>query len=129
MPKPMDTRLSPFWVEDRGLSFFLEFLVLTYFCAHDSFVTVRANWIGSEFRIHAFLGCYRNDSPESPHISGRSATVLEFTSDLKVEFNASLGHLGWDTALKVSGMGILVVMTLRQTFRPGPISMHRVMVE
>jgi len=54
-------------------------------------------------------------------------TVLEFTADLIVEFNPSLGHWGWDTALKVSGLAILVVMTLRHTFRPGPVSVHRVM--
>ena len=54
-------------------------------------------------------------------------TVLEFTADLVVEFNRSLAPVGWDTALKVSGMVILVVMTLRHTFRPGPVSVHRVM--
>jgi hypothetical protein len=29
--------------------------------------------------------------------------------------------------VKISGMAILVVMRLRHTFRPGPISVHRVM--
>lgn len=31
------------------------------------------------------------------------------------------------TALKVFGLAILVVMTLRHTFRPDPITLHRVM--
>jgi hypothetical protein len=53
-------------------------------------------------------------------------TVLEFVADLIVEVNPSLAHVGWNTALKVSGLTILVVMTLRHTFRPGPISVHRV---
>ena len=44
-----------------------------------------------------------------------------------VEFHSSLQHCGWDTALKISGMAILVVMTLTHTFRPGPVSVHRVM--
>jgi hypothetical protein len=35
--------------------------------------------------------------------------------------------LGCDMALKVSGLAILIVMTLRHTFRPGRISVHRVM--
>jgi hypothetical protein len=56
-----------------------------------------------------------------------AVTVLEFAADLIVEFNSSLGHLGWDTALKVSGLAILVVMTLGHTFRPGRVSVHRVM--
>src|SRR6202035_617773 len=37
------------------------------------------------------------------------------------------GHRGWDTAVKISGLAILIVMTLKHTFRPGPISVHRVM--
>jgi len=54
-------------------------------------------------------------------------TILEFTADLIVEFNPTLRHWGLDTALKIPGMAILVVMTLKHTFRPGPISVHRVM--
>jgi hypothetical protein len=54
-------------------------------------------------------------------------TILEFFADLTVEFKPSFSHWDWDTALKISGLAILVVMTLRQTFRPGPITMHRVM--
>ena len=54
-------------------------------------------------------------------------TIVEFAADLIVEFNSSLGHLGLDTAVKVSGLAILVVMTLRHTFRPGRVSVHRVM--
>jgi hypothetical protein len=55
-------------------------------------------------------------------------TILEFTADLIVEFNPSFSPMGWDTALKVVGMAILVVITLKQTFLlPGPVSVHRVM--
>ena len=36
--------------------------------------------------------------------------VLEFTGDLIVEFNPSFSPRGWDTAVKMCGMGILVVM-------------------
>jgi hypothetical protein len=55
-------------------------------------------------------------------------TILEFTADLIVEFNPSFSPKGWDTALKVFCMAILVVMTLKQTFLlPGPVSVHRVM--
>src|ERR1700691_4464771 len=55
-------------------------------------------------------------------------TVLEFTADLMAEFDPSFTPRGWDTALKVFCMAILVVMTLKQTFLlPGPVSVHRVM--
>ena len=56
-----------------------------------------------------------------------AVTVLEFAADLIVKFIPSLGHWSWDTAFKISGLAILVVMTLKHTFRPGPISLHRVM--
>jgi hypothetical protein len=54
-------------------------------------------------------------------------SILEFAADLFVEFNPSFSFRGWDTGLKVAGMAILVVMTLKQTFLPGPVSVHRVM--
>src|SRR6202521_2868167 len=54
-------------------------------------------------------------------------TILEFTADLIVEFNPSFSPRGWDTALKVFCMAILVFMTLKQTFLPGPVSVHRIM--
>jgi len=54
-------------------------------------------------------------------------TVVEFTADQIVEFNPSFSYRSWDTALKICGLAILVVMTLKQTFRPGPVSAHRVM--
>src|ERR1700720_2974531 len=54
-------------------------------------------------------------------------TVVEFTAELIVEFNPSFSYRSWDTALKICGLAILVVMTLKQTFRPGPVSAHRVM--
>jgi hypothetical protein len=55
-------------------------------------------------------------------------TILEFTSDLIVEFDPPFSPRGWDTALKVLGMAILVVMTLKHTFLlPGAVSVHRVM--
>src|SRR6202522_3508937 len=54
-------------------------------------------------------------------------SVLEYAADLFVEFNPAFSFLGWDTALKVLGTAILVVMTLKQTFLPGPVTVHRVM--
>ena len=39
----------------------------------------------------------------------------------------SVSFRGGDTALKVFGMAILVVMTLKQTFLPGTVTVHRVM--
>jgi Ion channel len=123
-----DTPLFPFWVEDRGLSFFLAFLILITI-----FVPViplsRFGRIGLDL-ILAFMlfsGAIATIRHRALMYLVVAVTILEFTADLIVEFNPLLGHLGWDTGLKVSGMAILVVMTLRHTFRPGPIGVHRVM--
>jgi len=126
--KPTDAPLFPFWVEDRGLSFFLAFLVLI-----TTFVPMiplsRAGRIGLDliFALMLFSGAIATIRHRALMYLVVALTVLEFTADLIVEFNPLIGHLGWDTAMKVSGMAIVVVMTLRHTFRPGPISVHRVM--
>src|SRR5467141_3135351 len=126
--KPTDAPLFPFLVADRGLSFFLAFLVLITI-----FVPMirlsRSGRIGLDliFAFMLFSGAIATIRQRTLMYLVVAVTVLEFTADLIVEFNPLLGHLGWDTALKVSGMAILVVMTLRHTFRPGPISVHRVM--
>ena len=128
MPKPTDRPLFPFWVEDRGLSFFLAFLVLITI-----FVPMirlsRSGRIGLDlvFAFMLFSGAIATIRQKTLMYLVVALTVLEFVADLIVEFNSSLGHLGWHTALKISGLAILVVMTLRHTFRPGQISVHRVM--
>ena len=128
MRKKTDAPLVPFWVEDRGLSFFLGFLVfLTIFVP--MFGLARPGRIGVDlvFTLMLFSGAVATIRQRILMYLIIAVTVLEFTADLIVEFNQSFGHRGWDTALKVCGLAILVVMTLRHTFRPGPVSMHRVM--
>src|ERR1700730_12754744 len=120
--------LFPFWVEDRGLSFFLAFLVLITI-----FVPMirlsRNGRIGLDliFALMLFSGAVATIRKRVLMYLVIALTVLEFAADLIVEFNPSLGHWVWNTALKVCGMAILVIMTLRHTFRPGPVNLHRVM--
>jgi hypothetical protein len=126
--KPTDAPLFPFWVEDRGLSFFFALLVIIII-----FVPMirlsRPGRIGLDlvFAFMLFSGAIATIRQKILMYLVVGLTVLEFAADLMVEFNSSLGHLGWDMALKVSGLAILVVMTLRHTFRPGRVSVHRVM--
>jgi len=128
MSKQTDAPLFPFWVEDRGLSFFLAFLVLiTIFVP---MVRLSRPWrIGMDlvFALMVFSGAIATIRQKIFIYLIVALTVLEFSADLFVEFNPSLRHWGWDTALKVFGLAILVVMTLMHTFRPGPVSVHRVM--
>ena len=120
MRKQTDAPLFPFWVEDRGLSFFLAFLVLiTIFVP--MFRLSRPWRIGMDliFALMVFSGAVAAIRHRVFMYMIVALTVLEFTADLIVEFNPSLGHWGWDTALKVSGLAILVVMTRSEERRVG----------
>src|SRR6266404_4443106 len=128
MRKRTDASLVPFWVEDRGLSFFLAFLVfLTIFVPMFGLARPGRIVVDLVFTLMLFSGAVATIRQRILMYLIIAVTVLEFMADLIVEFNPSLGHRGWETALKISGLAILVVMTLRHTFRPGPVSMHRVM--
>jgi Ion channel len=128
MRKQIDAPLFPFWVEDRGLSVFLGFLVLiSIFVPMVRLSRVGRIEIDLVFALMLFSGAIATIRNRILMYLVVAVTVLEFTADLIVEFHPSLQHCGWDTALKISGMAILVVMTLTQTFRPGPVSVHRVM--
>jgi len=120
--------LFPFWVEDQGLSVFLGFLVLiTIFVPMVRLSRVGRIEIDLVFALMLFSGAIATIRHRILIYLVVALTVLEFTADLIVELHPSLQHCGWDTALKISGMAILVVMTLTHTFRPGPVSVHRVM--
>jgi Ion channel len=123
-----DVPVFPFWVEDRGLSFFLAFLIIaTIFVPMVTLSRFGRIGIGLMFALMLFSGAVATVRKTIVMYLVIALTVLEFAADLVVEFKPSFGHWGWDTALKISGLTILVVMTLRQTFRPGPVSVHRVM--
>jgi hypothetical protein len=123
-----DVPVFPFWVEDRGLSFFLAFLIIaTIFVPMVTLSRFGRIGIGLMFALMLFSGAVATVRKTILMYLVIALTVLEFAADLVVEFKPSFGHWGCDTALKISGLAILVVMTLRQTFRPGPVSVHRVM--
>src|SRR2546427_10037676 len=125
--KPTEAPLFPFWIEDRGLSFFFGFLVfITIFVPMVRLSRSGRIALDLLLAIMLFSGAIATIRHRFLMYLVIAVTALEFTGDLIVEFNPWLGHRGWDTALKISGMAILVVMTLKHTFRPGPISVHRV---
>ncbi|MEY2414372.1 MAG: hypothetical protein QOD84_2978 [Acidobacteriaceae bacterium] len=126
--KVADAPLFPFWIEDRGLSFFLGFLILvTMFVPMVHLSRYGRIGLGLMFALMLFSGAVASIHNRILLYLVIALTVLEFAADLIVEFDASFGHLSWDTVLKISGLAILVVVTLKQTFRPGPVTMHRVM--
>jgi hypothetical protein len=120
--------LPGFWSHDRGLSLFLGFLALmTIFVP--MFRQSRPERIVLDLTFALMLVSGAIATIRQPIITYLILvlTLLEFTADWIVEFKPSLIHWDWDTALKVLGMVVLVVMTLKTTFRPGPVSVHRVM--
>jgi hypothetical protein len=120
--------LPGFWSHDRGLSFFLGFLVLmTIFVPMVRQSRPERIVLDLAFALMLVSGAIATIRQPIIMYLIVALTILEFTSDLIVEFKPSLIQWDWDTALKVLGMAILVIMTLRQTFRPGPVSVHRVM--
>jgi hypothetical protein len=121
-------RLPGFWGEDRLLSFFLGFLVImTIFVPMVGLSRPGRIAIDLIFALMLLSGALATVHKRMLMYLVIVLTILEFTADLIVEFNPSFTPTGWDAALKVSGMAILVVMTLKQTFLPGPVNVHRVM--
>ena len=124
----MNRRLGRFGREDRHLSFFLALLVLmTIFVPMFGLSRPERIAIDLTFALMLLSGAIATVHKRMLTYLIIALTILEFTADLIVEFNPSFSFRGWDTALKVSGMAILVVMTLKQTFLPGPVNVHRVM--
>jgi hypothetical protein len=120
--------LHGFWSHDRGLSFFLGFLVvMTIFVPMFRQSRPERVVLDLTFALMFVSGAIATISQPIVMYLIFGLTILEFTADLIVEFRPALIQWDWDTALKVLCMAILVVMTLKQTFRPGPVSVHRVM--
>ena len=124
----INRRLPEFWREDRLLSFFLAFLVLMTIVVPMVGVS-RPGRIAIDltFALMLLSGAIATLYKRMLMILIVALTILEFTADLIVEFNPSFSPRGWDTVLKIVCMAILVVMTLRQTFLPGQVNVHRVM--
>jgi hypothetical protein len=126
--KQINRRLPSFWREDRFLSFFLAFLVLiTIFVPMVGLSRPGRIAIDLIFALMLLSGAIATVRKPMLMYFIMVLTILEFAADLMVEFDPSFTPRSWDTALKVAGMAILVVMTLKQTFLPGPVSVHRVM--
>jgi Ion channel len=124
----LDGQLPGFWREDRLLSFFLAFLVLiTIFVPMVGLSRAGRIIIDLTFALMLLSGAIATVYKRMLMYVIIVLTILEFTADLIAEFNPSFSPKGWDSGLKVFGMAILVVMTLKQTFLPGPVTVHRVM--
>src|SRR3989454_31382 len=94
--KPTEAPLFPFWIEDRGLSFFFGFLVfITIFVpmVHLS----RSGRIALDliFALMLFSGAVATIRKKILMYLVIALTGVELIADLIVEFSPSLGHRGW----------------------------------
>ena len=97
--KQTEVPLFPFWIEDRGLSFFLAFLVLvTIFVPMVTLSRYGRIGLGLIFALMLFSGAVATIRKRVLMYLIIALTVLEFTADLIVEFDPSFGHPGWDSA-------------------------------
>jgi Ion channel len=126
--KHLKLPLPGLWLADRGLSVFLAFLVImTIFVPMVGLSRPGRIAVDLTFALMLVSGTIATIRQRMLMCLVIALTIMEFTADVIVECNPSLSYWDWDTVLKVSGMAILVVMTLKQTFRPGPVSVHRIM--
>jgi hypothetical protein len=124
----MKQRLPKFWREDRNLSFFLALLVLmTIFVPMVGFSRAGRIAIDFVFALMLLSGGLATIRSRVLLYLIVALTVLEFAADWVVEFSPAANFIGWDTAIKLLCMAILVVMTLKRTFHPGEVNVHRVM--
>ena len=85
--------LFPFWVEDRGLSFFLALLVLvTIFVPMIPLSRFGRIGLGLMFALMLFSGAVATIRQRTLTVLVIAVTVLEFAADLIVKFIPSLGH-------------------------------------
>jgi hypothetical protein len=88
-----ESPLFPFWVEDRGLSFFLAVLVLvTIFVPMITLSRSGRIGPGLMFALMLFSGAVASIRKRIPTYLIIALTVVPFTADLIVEFNPSFAH-------------------------------------
>lgn len=118
---------SIFFGKDRGMVFFLAFLVITTI-----FVPmVQLSRLGRFALALVFVLTIISGACATIHIRfvkyGVSAlAIMGLVVEMVVEFDPAHRALVLDSALKLVCLGILVSMTLKQTLRPGPVTVYRV---
>lgn len=119
---------SVFFGRDRGMGFFLAFLVvMTIFVPMVSLSRPARIALGLVFVLTLISGAIATIRSRILMCLVIVLTISALTADVIAEFALWGIQSYWETALKLACLSILVFMTLRQTFRPGPVTVHRVM--
>src|SRR5437870_10363178 len=98
--KHMKLPLPGFWLEDRGLSFFLAFLVImTMFVPMVGLSRPGRIAVDLTFALMLVSGTIATIRQRILMYFIIALSILEFTVDLIVEFNPAFSHWDWDTVL------------------------------
>ncbi len=120
--------LRHFWTHDRGLSFFLGFLVLMVFflplAGLHPILTALVNLVFFFTLISGAIVTSRSPAVTAVIVTLVLANVAIHWAGVYV---ASFRHLVIDTVLTLLCLLIFIVVTLRQVFRPGPVTLHRIL--
>ena len=122
-----DARYLSFSVRDRGMVFFMAFLVLTtIFLPMITLSRLGRLRCGAGFSPHDHSWRLRDHPAPNFHLSVAALTVGTFAMDLMVESDPSQVGPAVDTTMKVACLAVLVFMTLNRTLRPGRVTRYRV---
>jgi len=116
-----------FFGKDRGMAFFLGFLVITtVFLPMLTLSLFGRISLSVFFGLMLVTGAFSTIRHQAMRYLVAGLALSTFTIDLAAEFT-TYGLSIWETSLRLICLSVLVLMTLKQTLRPGPVTIYRVM--
>jgi len=120
--------VSFFSGRDRGMVFFLAFLVLaTIFVPMVALSQAGRLALSFIFVLTLISGAFATIQHRITIYLVIVLAVSTLAVDLVAEFAPSHGSPALETTLRLACLSILVFMTLKRTLRPGPVTVYRVM--
>jgi len=118
---------SIFFGTDRGMAFFLGFLVFTtIFLPMLTLSFFGRISLSVSFGLMLVTGAFATIRHRALRYLVAGLALSTFTIDLGAEFTTYSLSI-WETSLRLICLSVLVLMTLKQTLRPGPVTIYRVM--
>jgi hypothetical protein len=120
--------LTIFFGGDRGMAFFLAFLVLTTIFV--PMITLSQFWrvaLSLVFVATLISGAFAIIQNRVLIYFVVVLAISTLAADLTAEFAPAHGSSTIETTLRLVCLSILVIMTLKRTLRPGPVTLYRVM--
>lgn len=119
--------VSLFFGKDRGMVFFLAFLILTtIFVPMVKLSQLGRLTLALVFVLTIVFGALATIRTRIIKYFVAGLAVLALVVELISEFAPTHGALALDTVLKLACLAILVFMTLSRALRPGPVTVYRV---